>query len=65
VLPLVVLMTAAGILSLGLAVIASWAALTILLLILELETKAYNLKSRAAHRLHPTRRIANEVPKNR
>jgi len=64
VLPLVVLMTAAGIISLGLAMLVSWAALTILLLIFELETEAYNLQSRAAHRF-PTRRITNEIPKNR
>ena len=63
-LPLVALVTVAGIISLGLAVLASWALLTILLLILEAKAEAHRLKPRAVLRMDRKQPIPNATPEN-
>jgi hypothetical protein len=63
-LPLVALVTIAGIISLGLAVVASWALLTILLLIMEAKAEAHRLKPRAVLRMDRKQPIPNAAPEN-
>jgi hypothetical protein len=65
VLPLVALATVAGIISLGLAVLASWAVLTIFLLILEAGAEAHDLQPRAVLRMDRKQPIPNAIPKDR
>jgi hypothetical protein len=63
--PVVALVTAAGIIALGLAVLVSWALLIFFLLILQARAVAHRLPPRAALRLDRTQPIARDSPKNR
>ena len=63
--PVVALVTAAGIIGLGLAVLASWALLIFFLLILQARAVSHRLPPRAALRLDRTQPLARDLSKNR
>ena len=62
---LVALVTAAGVISLCVAVVASWALLMMFLLILQAGAEAQRLSPRAALRLDRTRPLARAIPKSK